>query len=157
MKYISSKTLCEVTNYKLHLAITCLSLHSTWDQSPYSLGKYPEYSVLERAILFPACIRDIAGLHLIGTKNILPAGFPGFVQSLQTSGRPSPRPQATCTYFMLMNIILQAFNYRVLQQRNWFKFNIKLNSTTEYYNRGIGLNSILNWIQLKGTTTEQLV
>ena len=92
MKYISTKTLCEVTNCKLHLAITCLSLHSTSDQSPYSLGKYSEYSVLTRAITLLACIRDIAGLNLIGIMNTLPAGFPGFVQSLQTSGRPSPRP-----------------------------------------------------------------
>ena len=88
MKYISTKTLCEVTNCNLHLAITCLSLHSTCDQSVYSLGKYSEYSVLAGAISLLACIRDVAGLHLIGTKNTLPAGFPGFVQSLQTSGRP---------------------------------------------------------------------
>ena len=50
MKSISTKTLCEVTNCKLHLAITRLSLQSTCNQSPYSLGKYSEYSVLERAI-----------------------------------------------------------------------------------------------------------
>ena len=61
-------------------------------------------------------------------KNKLPASFPGFVQFLQTSGRPSLQPQTTCASFMLMNIILQSFNFRILQQRNWFKFNIKLNS-----------------------------
>jgi hypothetical protein len=110
MKDISMKTLCEVTNCKLHLTVTCLSIRSTCDQSPYSPGKYSEYSVLGRAISFLACMRNIAGLQLIGTKNTLPAGFPRFFQSLQTSRRPSPRPQATCASFMLMNIILQSFN-----------------------------------------------
>jgi len=114
MKYISTKTLCEVTNCKLHLAITCLSLHSTCNQSPYS-----EHNVLARAISRLACIRDIAGLNPIGIKNTLPAAFHGFVQSLQTSGRPSPRPLKTCVSFMLMNIMLRSFNYRILQQRNW--------------------------------------
>jgi len=105
IKYISTKTLYEVTNCKLHLAITCLSLHSTCDQSPNSLGKYSEYSVLARTISLLAFIRDIAGLHLIGTKNTLPAGFPVFFRSLQTRGRPSPRPQATCASLILRNII----------------------------------------------------
>jgi hypothetical protein len=141
MRYISIKTLCEVTNYTLHLTITCLSLHSTCDQSRYSLGKYSEYNVLAGAIKLLACIRDIAGLHLIGTKNTLPAVFPGFVQSLKTSGRASSRPQTTCVSLMLTNIILQSFNYRILQQRNWFKFNTKLNSfhREKFFKRNTGV------------------